>query len=88
MQVSVFILLLIEFFGQVLSSLVGTSEDDALVDDQLRVYFIDGFHLLFLVQEHVVVGQPDQHQLVHQVDHLGFGHELLLEGLDPDRKSG
>lgn len=34
------------------------------------------------------MGQPDEHELLHEVDDLGFGHELLLEGLDADREGG
>jgi len=85
-QALVLVLLLVELAREHLGPLVGAAEDDALVDDQRAVQHEDGPHLLPLVHQHVVVRQPDQHQLVHQVDHLRPRHELLLEGLDPHRE--
>ena len=34
------------------------------------------------------MGQTDQHELVHQVDHLRPRHEFLLKGFYPDREGG
>lgn len=85
-QALVLVLLLVELAREHLGPLVGAAEDDALVDDQRAVQHEDGPHLLPLVHQHVVVRQPDEHQLVHQVDHLRPRHELLLEGLDPHRE--
>ena len=87
MQVSVLVLSFIELPGKVLSPLVRATENDALVDNQLGIDLVNRLHLVLLIQKHVVVRQTDQHEFVHQVDHLGFGHVLLLEGLDPDRES-
>ena len=88
MQVPVFILFLIEFLGQELSPLIGPTKDNALVDDQLGVQLVNCFHLVAFIQEHVVMGEPDEHELFHEIDDLGFGHELLLEGLDADGEGG
>lgn len=85
-QALVLVLLLVELAREHLGPLVGAAEDDALVDDQRAVQHEDGPHLLPLVHQHVVVRQADEHQLVHQVDHLRPRHELLLEGLDPHRE--
>jgi hypothetical protein len=83
-QALVLVLLLVELAGQHLCPLVRPAEDDALVDDQRAVQHEDGAHLLPLVDQHVVVGEPDEHELVHQVDHFRPRHELLLERLNPD----
>ncbi len=61
MQIAILIFFLIQLFGQVFSPLVGPTEDDALVDDEFGVYFVDGFHFFPFVQEHVVMSESDQH---------------------------
>ena len=88
MQVLVLVFLLVELLGEHLRTLVRLAEDDALVDDERAVDLEDGSHLLLLVHQHVVMGEADKHQLVHQVDHLRSRHELLLEGTDPDGEGG
>ena len=88
MQVLVLVFLLIELLGEHLRALVRLAEDDALVDDERAVDLEDGSHLLLLVHQHVVMGEADKHQLVHQVYHLRSRHELLLEGTDPDGEGG
>jgi hypothetical protein len=87
-QELVLIAFLVEFFGEEFCAFVGAAEDDALVDDERAVYFEDGPHLLFLVHQHVEMGQADQHEFVHEVDHFRAGHELLLEGLDAQGEGG
>lgn len=88
MQVSVLVLSLVEFLRQVLGSLVRPTEDNALVDNELRVKLVNSLHLVPLVQEHVVMGETDEHKFLHEVDDFGFGHEFLLEGLNADREGG
>lgn len=87
-QALVLVLLLVEFAGEHLCAFVGAAEDDALVDDERAVEHEDGPHLLALVHQHVVVREADEHQLVHQVDHLSARHELFLEGADADGEGG
>ena len=82
MQVPVLILLFVEFLRQELSSLVRPAKDNALVDDQFRVQLVNSLHLVSFIQEHVVMGETNEHEFLHQVDDLCFWHELLLEGLD------
>jgi hypothetical protein len=65
MEVPVFILFLIEFFGQELSPFIGPAEDNALVDDQLGVKFVNGLHLVLFIEQHVVMSQSDEHELFH-----------------------
>lgn len=49
MKVSVFIFSFVEFFGQELCSLVGSTEDNALIDNKFWVNFINGFHFISFI---------------------------------------
>ncbi len=65
MQVPVFIFFLVKFLGQKLSPLIRATKYDALVDDQLGVQLVNGLHLVPFIQEHVVMGEPNKHELFH-----------------------
>lgn len=88
MQTLILIFFLIQFPRQHFCSFVRPAEDDALVDDQRAVQHENRPHFLPLINQHVVMGQSDEHELVHEVDHLRPRHELLLEGLDPHGEGG
>eukprot|EP00598_Pedospumella_elongata_P012220 CAMPEP_0185012080 /NCGR_PEP_ID=MMETSP1098-20130426/98114_2 /TAXON_ID=89044 /ORGANISM="Spumella elongata, Strain CCAP 955/1" /LENGTH=384 /DNA_ID=CAMNT_0027541129 /DNA_START=1898 /DNA_END=3052 /DNA_ORIENTATION=- len=69
-----------DLLGQELHAVHAVAEDDALVDVELGEQRVEAVHLLLLLHKGVVLGDTSQGQLVHEVDHVGIGEELLLEG--------
>lgn len=65
MQEHILVSFFFELFGEHLDALPGTAENYALVDDEFGVDGVQGHYLLLLFHQNVVVGQPDQHELVH-----------------------
>ena len=57
------------------------TEDDRLVDLQLREERVQRVHLLALLEEHVVLRHALQCQLVHGVDHHRVVHVAIAEAL-------
>lgn len=49
MKVSVLIFSFVEFFWQELSSLIGSTKNNALINNQLWINFINGFHFISLI---------------------------------------
>ena len=68
--------------GEELSSLIGATKDDTLVDNEFTVYFIQVLKLLWLFDENVVMGESKEHELIHQIDDLGRRHETLFKPFD------
>lgn len=87
-QVLVLKPLAFHLFGQELRPLVGPAEDYALVDDQFAVDLVEILQLFGFLHQDVVVGESQQHELVHEVDHSSLGHEVLLEALDAQGECG
>lgn len=88
MEVQVLVPFLPELLGEHLHTLVRPTEDDALVDDEFGVDGVQGLDLVSFVNEDVVVGEPDEHELVHHIDDFGLWEVFLLEGLDCDGEGG
>ena len=61
MKITILIFSLVKFLGQELSSFVGTAEDNALIDNELWINFVNGFHFILFVKKHVIMGEPNQH---------------------------
>ena len=87
-QIFVLEALALHFLGEELRPFVGSAEDDALVDDELTVDLVQVLEFLGLVDQNVVMGEAQQHELIHQVYHFRSGHEILLEALDADGECG
>lgn len=45
-------------------------------------------HFLFLLDKRVVLGDPAQGELVHEIDLIGSLHILVHEGLNDQREGG
>lgn len=88
MKVLILIFLFIKFLWEYLSAFVRFTKDDALVNDERTVYLEYCSHFLFLVDEHVVMSEADQHQFVHQVNHFCSWHEFLLKWSDSNGEGG
>ena len=57
MKIKVLVTLLTKLLGQHLDPLIGTAENDALVDNQLGVDGVEGLNFVLLVHQDIIVGQ-------------------------------
>lgn len=73
-----------DLLGKQLYSLRVLTENDGLINVELRKKCIQTVDFLFFLKVCIVLGNTFQCQLVHQVDKLGFWHVLFLETFDGD----
>ncbi len=77
-----------DLLGQELDAVHAVAEDDALVDIELGEQRVQAVHLLLLLHKGVVLGDTSQGELIHEVDHVSIGQELLLEGAHSHGEGG
>jgi len=69
-----------------LDAVHGVAEDDGLVDFEFGEEGVEAVNLLPLLHEGVELADTPEGELVHEVDGVGVGNELLAERLDSDRE--
>ena len=78
---------LCDLLREKLHSIHGVAEDDALVDIKLSEQSVKAVDFLLLLHERIELRNSAEGELVHEVDDVGVGEELLLEALYGHRES-
>lgn len=77
-----------DLLGQKLDAVDRVAEDDGLVDLELGEEGVEAVDLLPLLDVGVELGDAAEGQLLHEVDRVRAGNELLAEGLDRHGEGG